>query len=55
MQDAGSLREFLHDTPRNLLTRYRDDPAWPSVSAATCAATWTASCPRWSRWPRRCA
>lgn len=25
VQDAGSLREFLHDTPRNLLTRYRDD------------------------------
>ncbi|WP_432262102.1 AraC family transcriptional regulator [Cupriavidus sp. TMH.W2] len=25
MQDAASLREFLHETPRNLLIRYRDN------------------------------
>lgn len=25
VQDAGSLQAFLNDTPRNLLTRYRDD------------------------------
>ncbi|WP_420997895.1 AraC family transcriptional regulator [Cupriavidus sp. 30B13] len=25
VQDAASLQAFLHDTPRNLLTRYRDD------------------------------